>query len=516
MKNLTATLCLTLTLLLGSVGNSESADFQFVKGGYAAYKSGDFATALREWTHLAEQGFADAQSNLGVMYEKGQGVPKDYKTAEKWYTLAANQGYVHAYYNLGFLYQVAYDEDEGVVQDFVRSYMWFHIVALSKNKVLLKSAVKYRDIAATNMTPTQIKKAQELARNFVPNNNTTIVFARKSSPSSLPPCPSSKDFSLWTDCVGTYNCSSCDKYVGEWKNGKEDGFGTFTSFSSQKVKEGVWENGKFVKEGTRGEVLPWIEKRKKERIAKEKERIAKEKQRKKERIAREKQRKKERIAKEKQRKKERIAKEKQRKKERIAREKQRKKERIAREKQQKIEEIARQKRIASNPGFRDLKPGLRHLTIEEKRVCKGSLNNKSGTTCYGLENLKFSGTFNSGYLEKLTVDLGPIVDSVGFLNTLSTYMQKGETNVYLKMRESLGKKYKMDFEFTERDRQLFNQQVKDKLYTVYNGGQVALLITRKKRGYSKDLWLYVEYRDVKPARTFFKSSKPKRAKASDF
>ena len=74
----------------------------------------------------------------------------------------------------------------------------------------------------------------------------------------------------------------------------------------------------------------------------------------------------------------------------------------------------------------------------------------------------------------------------------------------------------MDFEFSERDRQLFNEKVNDKLYTVYNGGQVALLINRKKRGYSRDLWLYVEYRDVKPAPIFLESTKPKRAKASDF
>jgi hypothetical protein len=46
MKNLTAIFCLTLVILLGSVGMSASADFQ---KGWAAYQSGDYATALREW-----------------------------------------------------------------------------------------------------------------------------------------------------------------------------------------------------------------------------------------------------------------------------------------------------------------------------------------------------------------------------------------------------------------------------------------------------------------------------------
>ena len=66
-----------------------SADFQ---KGLGAAQSGDFATALREWRHLAEQGDADAQYYLGLMYMVGQGVPRDYKTGFKWYTLSAEQG----------------------------------------------------------------------------------------------------------------------------------------------------------------------------------------------------------------------------------------------------------------------------------------------------------------------------------------------------------------------------------------------------------------------------------------
>ena len=76
--------------------------------GFAAYQSGDYATALREWTPLAKQGDAVAQYNLGVMYAQGQGVPQDYKTAVKWYRLAAEQGNADAQYNLG----VMYDKDK--------------------------------------------------------------------------------------------------------------------------------------------------------------------------------------------------------------------------------------------------------------------------------------------------------------------------------------------------------------------------------------------------------------------
>lgn len=44
------------------------------------------------WFHkAAEQGVAEAQRYLGVMYSKGQGVPKDFQQAIVWYRKAAEQ-----------------------------------------------------------------------------------------------------------------------------------------------------------------------------------------------------------------------------------------------------------------------------------------------------------------------------------------------------------------------------------------------------------------------------------------
>ena len=40
---------------------------------------------------LAEQGYADAQFNLGSMYRKGEGVPENDAEAVKWYRKAADQ-----------------------------------------------------------------------------------------------------------------------------------------------------------------------------------------------------------------------------------------------------------------------------------------------------------------------------------------------------------------------------------------------------------------------------------------
>lgn len=63
--------------------------------GRAAYDRGDYATALRLWRPLAEQGNPGAQYNLGGMYASSrgvsQGVPHDFVLAYKWFSLAASR-----------------------------------------------------------------------------------------------------------------------------------------------------------------------------------------------------------------------------------------------------------------------------------------------------------------------------------------------------------------------------------------------------------------------------------------
>ncbi len=108
------------TLLIAFMATAR-ADFQ---DGVAAYKRGDYATALREFRPLARQGDTGAQYNLGFMYDNGLGVPHDYVQAHMWFDLAAAQGF--------------------------------------------ENARKNRDIVADKMTPTQISEAQRLARDWRP------------------------------------------------------------------------------------------------------------------------------------------------------------------------------------------------------------------------------------------------------------------------------------------------------------------------------------------------------------
>ena len=102
-------------VLLLAASSSVAADFA---AGWEAYIRGDYATALREWRPLAEQGDAEAQFNLGLMYANGEGVPEDDVQAAFWFRKAAEQGDAAAQNNLG----VRYDNGEGVPEDYVQAY----------------------------------------------------------------------------------------------------------------------------------------------------------------------------------------------------------------------------------------------------------------------------------------------------------------------------------------------------------------------------------------------------------
>ena len=117
---------LLLSLLLGS-GVAVAADFSV---GLQAAQSGDFKTALAEWTPLAEQGNAMAQFNLGAMYDFGDGVPENDKTAVKWYTLAAEQGYAIAQRYLGAMY----DFGDGVPENDKTAVKWYNLASYNGNK----------------------------------------------------------------------------------------------------------------------------------------------------------------------------------------------------------------------------------------------------------------------------------------------------------------------------------------------------------------------------------------------
>ena len=93
--------------------------------GWSAAERGDFATALREWEPLAEQGHPRAQTDLGYMYASGFGVPKDDARAVQLYRLAAEQAKPQAQFNLGYMYMFG----RGVERDYAEGLRWYQRAA---------------------------------------------------------------------------------------------------------------------------------------------------------------------------------------------------------------------------------------------------------------------------------------------------------------------------------------------------------------------------------------------------
>jgi hypothetical protein len=114
----------------------------------------DYSEAIIWYRQRAEQGHAEGQYYLGLMYAMGKGLPRDYKKAAMWYRKAAEQGYPDAQFDLGRLYAVG----QGVEQDIVQAYVLITLAARQGHK----KALKTRDFMAMQLSPQEMAEAQEL------------------------------------------------------------------------------------------------------------------------------------------------------------------------------------------------------------------------------------------------------------------------------------------------------------------------------------------------------------------
>jgi TPR repeat protein len=192
--------CLAAVMLAFGVCAGALADP--IEQGAAAYARGDYATAVRLWRPMAEQGIADAQLNMATLYEHGQGVPQDYVMAAMFYRKAGEQGIADAQFALAMLYQngqgvphddaaalgwfrkaadqgvaeaqfnlgVIYFNGQGAAKDYVAAHKWFSLAAAQfpAGDPNVKIAAGYRDQVAARMTPAQIAEAQKQADAWKP------------------------------------------------------------------------------------------------------------------------------------------------------------------------------------------------------------------------------------------------------------------------------------------------------------------------------------------------------------
>jgi len=116
-----------------------ASDCRIRGGEYVAYDRADLKSALRIWMTAAEAGEAEAQNNVGEIYERGLGTEPNFEAALIWYQKAADQGYAPALFNLGTLYE----QGKGVPADKLKALnLYRQSWGLPEDSVIYESAAQ--------------------------------------------------------------------------------------------------------------------------------------------------------------------------------------------------------------------------------------------------------------------------------------------------------------------------------------------------------------------------------------
>jgi len=96
-----------------------------LSSGLSAYRHGHYQDAVAILRPLAQSGDPYAQFTLGVMYDDGIGLPRNFSLALQWYKKAAAQGLADAQYMAGRFY----GNGRGVKQDPAAALFWFELAS---------------------------------------------------------------------------------------------------------------------------------------------------------------------------------------------------------------------------------------------------------------------------------------------------------------------------------------------------------------------------------------------------
>jgi TPR repeat protein len=121
---------------------SENENYQI---GLKFYNEEQYDKALKYFLLEADKGFANAQNNLGYMYQNGYGVEKSDMKAVQYYQLAADKGLASAQNNLGIMYKNGYS----VEKSYQKAIQYFQLAVdqgclmAQSNLDYLKSSTQY-------------------------------------------------------------------------------------------------------------------------------------------------------------------------------------------------------------------------------------------------------------------------------------------------------------------------------------------------------------------------------------
>ena len=163
-------------LLAKAKAGNATAEYQ-VGFAYEYANPQDDAQAAVWFRKAAEQGLAEAQFSLGEFYDHGDGVTQDDAEAALWYRKASEQGYAPAQFFLG----LDYDGGKGVPQNYTEAYFWLDVATSGNLKGIGQEDIaKWRDEAASHLTPTELSTVQERARKWFKTQSTDSTLTQSS------------------------------------------------------------------------------------------------------------------------------------------------------------------------------------------------------------------------------------------------------------------------------------------------------------------------------------------------
>ena len=127
----------------------------------AAFDQGKYKQAYAIWLPMAEQGDPAAQNYIGIQHYLGLGMKRNFKLAKQWFEKAAHQDYADAQYNLGMMYE----NGHYVKQDYVKAFTWFYIASEKGSANAEKRMQSIND--EYRLPPFQIWNAVDLAKDYL-------------------------------------------------------------------------------------------------------------------------------------------------------------------------------------------------------------------------------------------------------------------------------------------------------------------------------------------------------------
>ncbi len=140
-----------------TISIAQDVDFS---SGLAAFEAKHFGRAMVLLSPLAENGNADAQHRLAIMYQNGLGITANEERAAKWMRAAAEQGHALAQHGLGFMYL----EGECLERDGAQAAKWFLKAAdqgLAGSQTTL--ALMYAEGRGVDKDPEEARRLYKLA-----------------------------------------------------------------------------------------------------------------------------------------------------------------------------------------------------------------------------------------------------------------------------------------------------------------------------------------------------------------